>query len=424
MRVLWFVNNRLLPVTRKLGIPGMVTGGWMEGLRLALQGHPGLELGIASASEISYESFEEGGVVYFNIPCPAQNGKLATVLSRWAHRTELPGNLNNCLDIVNKFKPDIIHVHGSEKLYGLLAGETSIPVVISIQGILTVYEKLYFGGFNLMDGFSDFFSKKFLSGNGFIHKYLTMRKSATCERRIMKSCKYFIGRTEFDKNFVSMSSVKSRYYHCDEILRPSFYSIDRVLKSSDRPIIYCISSSLPYKGLDCLLMACNILKSTGFVNIQLRVSGKIQNSDIWNAIKRRVDELQIADDVVWLGQSSEETIMSELKNASVFVLPSYAENSPNSLAEAMSAGVPCVASYVGGVPSMVCHGEDALLFPAGDPYSLAGMISKVLKDSSLAKTLSDHAIMTAQKRHDPKKIAATIMSIYSEIINNSSEEKQ
>ena len=412
MRLLWLTYTPPLPVTRKLGIPNLVSESWVDSLRLALQDHPNLELGIASPSEIDYKPFNENGTDFYNILCPPQNSSLEAVYRRWLHTTEFSNGINGCLDAVKKFKPDIIHVHGSESLYGLIAKETSIPVVISIQGILTVYEMFYFEGFTYKDKFNDIFSAKFIKGAGIVHKYLTMRKSAHRERQIIKNCKYFIGRTEFDKSFVSLTNANSRYYHCDEVLRPFFYSADWAPKSLGLLIIYCISSiPVPYKGLDCLLNACNILKYNGFSNIQLRISGQIQKSDIWGAIKRKIEKLNLKKEVIWLGKSSAETIVSELENANVFVLPSYIENSPNSLGEAMLVGVPSIASYVGGVSSMILHGKDGLLFPSGDSYSLAGMIAKVLRDPSLARTLSDNAKINARKRHDPKTIVSTMMSI-------------
>ncbi len=422
MRILWFTYTPPLLVTRKLGIPNMVSEGWVDSLRLALQDHSELELGIASPSGIDYAPFNENGTDFHNIPGPSQKGSLEAVYRRWSHKTEFPNGINRCLDIVRKFRPDIIHVHGSENFYGLIAKETSIPVVISIQGILTVYEMFYFGDLTFKEKLIDIFSPKFIKGAGLIHKYLTMRKSAHREQQIMQYCKYFIGRTDFDKNFLAITNPNSHYYHCSEVLRTSFYSAEWVPKSTDSPIIYCISSiPVPYKGLDCLLKACSILKRASFSNLEIRISGQIQESDIWSVIKRKVRELNLTKEITWLGKSSAETIVSELRNANVFVIPSYIENSPNSLGEAMLAGVPSIASYVGGVPSMIVHGKDGLLFPSGDHYSLAGMIATILKDPALARTLSNNAKISARKRHDPKTIAQTMMNIYSRIIEDSSE---
>jgi glycosyltransferase involved in cell wall biosynthesis len=282
-----------------------------------------------------------------------------------------------------------------------------------------VIELFFYGGFNYKDKLRDIFSIEFLRGIDAYHQYLYMKKSAFREKQILKSCRYFIGRTEFDKNITKLINPNSIYYHCDEVLRPPFYSGEWTPEFSDKFIIYCTSSSpAPYKGLDCLLNACHILKTNGFRNIQLRVAGQIQNSSAWHIIRKRIKEFGLIGDVVWLGECSSEQILSELGHANVYVLPSYAENSSNSLAEAMLVGTPCIASYVGGIPSLVTHNKDSLLYPSGDPYSLAGMITRVIQEPGLAKSLSENAKMTAHKRHDAERIAANMMSIYSEIIEN------
>jgi glycosyltransferase involved in cell wall biosynthesis len=170
--------------------------------------------------------------------------------------------------------------------------------------------------------------------------------------------------------------------------------------------------------LDCLFNACQILKTNGFANIQLRIAGPIQNSPTWHILRRKIRTLNLAGEVVLLGGQSSDEMVSELERANIFVLPSYVENSPNSLTEAMLIGTPSIASYVGGVPTLITHGKDGLLFPSGDAYSLAGMIAKIRREPALARSISANARKTARVRQDPQKIAATMIQIYSEIIQN------
>jgi glycosyltransferase involved in cell wall biosynthesis len=87
---------------------------------------------------------------------------------------------------------------------------------------------------------------------------------------------------------------------------------------------------------------------------------------------------------VFLGQSDD--VPARLAQAAVFVLPSYWEGQSLVLQEALRAGVPIVATRVGGVPGQT--GEDAaLLVPPGDPRALAGAVRSVLTDQALAARL-------------------------------------
>ena len=87
--------------------------------------------------------------------------------------------------------------------------------------------------------------------------------------------------------------------------------------------------------------------------------------------------------------------------ASVFVLPSHIENSPNALCEAMVVGTPCIAACVGGVPSLMRDGVDGLLYHDADPYALAGKIDRLLGDPALAERLGASSRERARQRHDP-----------------------
>ena len=102
----------------------------------------------------------------------------------------------------------------------------------------------------------------------------------------------------------------------------------------------------------------------------------------------------------------------ELARAQVFALPSFGENSPNSLAEAMLVGTPVVAAFVGGVPSMVRDEETALCFPVGDEIVMAECLRKALSEEALAAQLAQNAQRVARQRHDPKSVAQRMLEIY------------
>jgi glycosyltransferase involved in cell wall biosynthesis len=100
----------------------------------------------------------------------------------------------------------------------------------------------------------------------------------------------------------------------------------------------------------------------------------------------------------------------------VFVLPSYVENSPNSLGEAMMVGTPSVVSYCGGVGSIV-DDESALIFPIGDSQMLAFQIDRIFQSDALACELSDGARRIAGDRHDVEKTTDSYINIYEKVID-------
>lgn len=98
--------------------------------------------------------------------------------------------------------------------------------------------------------------------------------------------------------------------------------------------------------------------------------------------------------------------------ADVLVLPSYSEGSPNVLLEAMAAGLPVVATAVGGVPEIVAHEESALLVAPRDEHAIAAAIARILSDAPLARGLAAKASGLAAVRFSPEAYARSVLEIY------------
>ena len=420
MRVLWFTNIPLPAVQKKLGTTPVQLARWGDELRIALQETNHIQLGAASISMEDYGSFEDEGVQYYNIVSPDTPSRLPSQIlkyvRRWQHPLDIPDFFPQCIQILEAFQPDVIHVHGTESGFGLIQKETEIPVVISLQGILSVISKVYFKGMTSKDLVGEILTKEYLSGRGMIHGYYTMRKAARREHNIVRQGCNFIGRTEFDRRFVELHNPIASYFHCDEVMRSPFYESVWHPDSLPRKVIYCTSSNNPYKGLECLVEAVAILKAEG-QTYQLRIAGS-GGTENWRWIKQRVRRLDLGKEVTWLGSLDGQEITAELEAASVYVLPSHIENSPNSLAEAMMVGTPCIASRVGGVPSLMEDGINGLLFNDGDAQALADKIGSVTTDPVLAMNLSAEARKTARIRHDRHQIATKMVKIYQSVANS------
>ncbi len=98
--------------------------------------------------------------------------------------------------------------------------------------------------------------------------------------------------------------------------------------------------------------------------------------------------------------------------ADLVAIPSLSEGSPNVLLEALSAGVPVVATNVGGIPEMVQEGKSALLVPPSQPGLMAAAIQRVLNDRELASALSANGRQTVLTRFAPEKRARRLLEIY------------
>jgi glycosyltransferase involved in cell wall biosynthesis len=123
--------------------------------------------------------------------------------------------------------------------------------------------------------------------------------------------------------------------------------------------------------------------------------------------------LGIADSVRILGYQQNVTACYEI--ADVFALPSYSEGSPNVLLEAMDAGLPIVATAVGGVGEMIRNGEHGLLVPAGDVEGIARSVVALLNDAELRLALTN-AARDSLAAYSPEEYYVNMRSLFEEVV--------
>ena len=99
-------------------------------------------------------------------------------------------------------------------------------------------------------------------------------------------------------------------------------------------------------------------------------------------------------------------------SSDIFVLPSYAENLPNSLLEAMASGLPVVVSDVGGIPELVKDGFNGFLVKAGDVNAIAKNVTDLAKDGNLRKSMGKINLTLVKEKYDMPIIADKIGDIY------------
>jgi glycosyltransferase involved in cell wall biosynthesis len=104
--------------------------------------------------------------------------------------------------------------------------------------------------------------------------------------------------------------------------------------------------------------------------------------------------------------------------ADVVVISSRSEGSPNVLLEALAAGIPLVATAVGGIPEMVQDDEHALLVRHGDSKQMAECIDKILTTTDLAQKLVLNGKKLVQTKFSPAERARTLSEIYTSILTS------
>ena len=417
VRVLWFTEWQPPALRRHLGLDQMPgPQAWVDSLARHLRDLPAVELTVA-APGVAPGIFEEDGVRYAVVPLSTPRSRVERIAQNWRHRLTPAETLGAAASLVDHVRPDVVHVHGTEGGFGLLAGmRPAVPLVISLQGLLCAYERAYFRGRTAGEIGRLVAGAEFVKGRGVVHRYLLLRRQARREERILKEARCVIGRTAWDRGILASVNPAARYYHCDEIMRPEFAAAAWRGSGAGGATIYTTSSALMGKGTECLLEACALLRSRGYGDLRLRVAGVPPGSELDAVYRRIARRLRISAAVDWLGRLDAPALAEELAGADAFAYPSYVDNSPNSLAEAMLVGAPIVSTRVGGIPSLLRDGVEGLLVGEGDAVALAGALARVLHDRDEAGRLGHAARATALARHDPRRITARMLEIYEDVM--------
>jgi glycosyltransferase involved in cell wall biosynthesis len=149
------------------------------------------------------------------------------------------------------------------------------------------------------------------------------------------------------------------------------------------PVVLSVGRLDPVKGQDVLIRALpRVLEAAPAARLVL-----VGNGGGRAALEQVAEEAGVARAVEFAGPLDAEAVRARMREASCFVLPSRSEGLPLALLEAMAAGVPVVATAVGGSREVVTP-ESGILVPPEDPDSLAKAIARVLLDPAAAAVYS------------------------------------
>ncbi len=164
------------------------------------------------------------------------------------------------------------------------------------------------------------------------------------------------------------------------------------------------------KGIGSLLKAMTEINC----DIKLKIVG--EGPELFN-FQFSIFNFQLNDRVELLGAKYGDELIEIVKNAKAVVIPSlWPENMPYSVLEALALGKIVIASNIGGLPEIINHGKNGLLFRAGDSKDLAEKINLIMSETE-DNTFQIEA-KNSLKRFDKKSHYQKIIQLYSQVINN------
>ena len=414
MRVLWTVN--IIPEfpAQRIGISPSPTGGWLMSMADSLLSiENDMLLCLVSVGTVSSVSAcRDGRKWYYVIPNEKREWKNA-----WDR-------------IIEDFRPEIVHLQGTEFDFGnyLLEKKSDYKVISSIQGMISEIAKYYYAGISAYDRFINVTFRDLLR--------LTMRqekknfeKRGINEINILKKADYIIGRTDWDRSVCSKYGLENKYRKCNENLRNAFYGAEWDYSRMTKHTIFVSQGAIPYKGVHNAIKALALIKRK-YPDARMRIAGyditqtthgmgRLKQHGYTKYLSKLIKESNLADSIEYIGLLSEEEMLAEYLKANCFIQSSSIENSPNSLGEALLVGTPAIASFVGGTGNFLKHNENGYAYPFEDVGLLAFYIDLLFTDKDICIRFSNNARAEAKKYYNRINNANTMLNIYKEAIKNS-----
>jgi len=177
------------------------------------------------------------------------------------------------------------------------------------------------------------------------------------------------------------------------------------LGASRSPLVVSVGRLAPQKSFGTLLEACRLWRDRPDRPLTL-IAG---DGPLRGELQRRIEREGLA--VRLLGHRDD--VGDLLAAADVAVLPSAWEGRPLVAEEVLRAGVPLVATAVGGIPDLV--GDAAVLVPPADPGALASAVLRLLDDPALRRRLASDGQLRAAGLPTEADTAAAVRRIYAEL---------
>lgn len=411
IQILWVVNVVLPAVAEQLGCPKTPFGGWLTTMIQRLARMEGMRIGVAMRAPVDkLRVVEHGGITYYALP----------------QRKLDPFDVNpaDCARVLEMFAPDLLHAEGSEMAYTRrFLRMWSGPKLLSMQGVINGYEPYELGRLPIANMLLSLRPRQVLPAAALlVNKHIRFMPRLAKERETLEMVQHIMGRTPWDRAQAYAHNPNARYYSCSRILRDHFYSRSWQFESCEPHSVFIGNASSPRKGAHFAVMAVAQL-CRQYPGIKLCVAGDRPGSSRLKSLigypaylLDLIKQHGIGNRVEFLGLLSGEAMADRVCRSHVFLLPSLIENSPNTLAEAMLMGVPCVAAYAGGVPGMACDEHEALLYRADDARMLAYQIKRLFDSRELCEQLSTSARERARRTHDPQDNVNALVSAYQEAV--------
>jgi glycosyltransferase involved in cell wall biosynthesis len=290
--------------------------------------------------------------------------------------------------ILDQIKPDIIHVWGSEGSYPSVLKKATVPTIMSMQGILSEYDRI-----------------------GSFRDNWRMRLLSWYEKMWVPLATLVTSESEWGKEKVRCIAPHADCRIVEYGVNPSFYDLKWDPRASEPCVLYSGGRDWR-KGYDILLAALR-LPPVPFWKCWIAGGGRTQN-----------DSAMIPENVEVLGNLDWNELQDRMSKAWLLVLPTRGDTSPNAVKEARVVGLPVITTPHGGQAGYIHDGENGFIVDPLTSESLRRAMDTLMSDYSMTRKMGATHHEKDREYFFPERTALAFASIYLELAGspNSSRE--
>lgn len=315
----------------------------------------------------------------------------------WFHQLVLPswgmgrslfiGAVMSIRRTLAEIDPDIVHGQGTERECALAAVFSGYPNVLTIHGNMRVHAKR---GEN--KGKAYYRLAAFLEGIALRRTHGVVSISRYTEDFVKPQAK---------RTWLLPNAADSRYF-------------DAIHEPSDPPTVLFVGGLDERKNPIGFIKACApLFVDSGW---KFRLCGTGAKGSPYVA---ELEALAVQHPWIELaGWKSREELLREMEQASLLVLPTFEDNCPMVVLEAMAVGLPVVASRVGGIPDLITDGKTGMMFDPSAPETILAVTKRIMEQPEMRHEIAAAARSEAQRSFHPRVVAEEHLRIYREVLEN------
>ncbi len=338
---------------------------------------PDAEIHVISCSHVATRAPEKlAANIWFHQP----------VVGKWGWgRTLFAGSIKAVRGLVREIQPDIVHGQGTERDCAMAAVLSGFPNVLTIHGNMRVHAKR--------------------GENRGAHYY---RLAAVLEGFCLKRTDGVVAISRYTEELVK--GITPRTWFLPNAVDRRYFDV--AAASPARTRLLFVGSICERKNPIGLIKACEPMLRAGECTIAFAGDGDSQS-----AYRREFEALlETVPGLELLGFLGRDALGEEFRRTSILVLPTFEDNCPMVVLEGMAAGLPVAASRVGGVPDLITHDVDGVMFDPNNTQNMRSCLEELVRNPAKGDRLGAQGRMTARERFHPKVIAGEHLKIYQEVL--------